>query len=225
MTTEATAVLSGTAVRFGRIVMPYGGIFHADVVLVDESEPAGPQTLTFMGVTMKMAVVRAISYVGSRGVRLIGGAGGWRTTVPAQQFSNPAGLRVSTIVGATASSVGEQVSLTSDPICGLDHQGVTYARSNGKASLVLNDPAVLGTSWWMDFNGIVQNSTRSTTLITSAYVCQAVQGAAGIYTIATEFPGDWIPGRTFANTTVSGQVNRVTHFIDGTSIRAEVMVS
>jgi len=223
--TLPTCDLSGTPVQYAKITFPYYGVFHADVTLVTQTEPTGTQTLTFLGMQMTCSVVRAISFVGSRGVRLVGGFGGWRTVVPAKQFSNAAGLKASTVVMLTAMEVGEKANIpaSSDFIVGTN--GVTYARSNGKASLVLNDPAIFDTAWWMDITGTVQITPRPSTLITSDFVCQAVTGAAGIYTVATETPSDWLPGRKFQSSTVNGQINRVQHTVEGTKVRTEVMVS
>ena len=210
--------LSGTPVQKGRVVMPALGIFHADVVLVDQTQPTGSQTLTLMGMVMTMAVVRAISFVGARGVCLVGGAAGWRQVVAAQQFSNPGGLMASTVINPTAALVGESVSIATDFQIGLG-----YARSNDKASCVLDD--ILGSVWWMSIAGIIQTSPRPATTIASQFTIQSSSGASGVYKVATETPGDWLPGANFALNGVSGQVSRVTHHIEPTNIVAEVMVA
>lgn len=211
------AALNGVPVAHGRIYIPATGMIVADVVLVSATDPTGPQTLVFAGLTIKCAVHRAINWVGVRGVRLIGGAGGWRQPLPPKPYQSTSQILTSTIVSDAAASVGEL-----PPQLAIDLPvGQTWIRVGGKASNVLND--LLKDGWWMDPAGIVQTKPRDATLISSDYVVTRVQGAPGRYVVASEAPEDWMPGRKFQTTTAQNTVSRVMHTIEPKAVKTEVL--
>jgi hypothetical protein len=220
------ASLSGIPITRLHLVVPAQGIWHADVALTTAIDVPGPQTLLLAGSTWIGAVVRAVDFSGVRGVRLVGGAGGWRKTVPALPYGpSPVGVPTSTILGDLAATIQELPPVL-DPTV-LPTVGNYYVRQHGAASLVLWDllAAEVLQTWWMNPAGVIQTSIRLPVVILSPFVAEAVRGESGWYRIATDSPGDWIPGATFASPTVSGTISRVEHRIQRGRFWTEVLAA
>jgi hypothetical protein len=214
------ADLNGVDVLHGRLTLPLTGLWHADIVLDAAQDSTGPQALTLAGTTWTGATVRAIDFVGRRGIRIVAGTGGWRTVIPAKQYG---ALPASTtaVLSDAAVACGELPPVVDPSVP--PYVGAAYLRANDRASLVLQQ--VLGDEWWADSSGRVQTAPRPATAIVSSFQALDVEGAAGWYEIATDFPGDWLPGATFSGPTVSGTVNRVEHTIEPERLRTRVMVA
>jgi hypothetical protein len=234
MTGALFADLSGTPVVKARIVVPYSGIWHADVTL-DRVLPApltGPQVLTLAGSTWACSVVRSGDYAGERRVRLVGGQGGWRTEIPAAglppPFVSPIGVPVALVLATAAGIAGELppnlAGYVGSPLLGGPPLGGAYVFQAGPMSLVLQD--ILGDTWYMDPTGQVQVlPLRPPTPVLSPFTVTAFDGAEGQAEIATDAPGDWMPGVTFVAPNLSGTVSRVAHVLGKDSFRSQVQLS
>jgi hypothetical protein len=216
----AFAELNGLPITSMHLVVPALGIWHADVSLGGSADPTGPQTLTLAGSTWLGTVFRSVTLAGEDKLRLVGGAGGWRKAIPAQQYQSQVGVPTSTVLSDAASLVGELPPVLAPTIP--FSLGNAFVRQAGAASLVLQQ--IVGDAWWMDLSGVVQTAARPTTAITSSFVVESSQGGAGWYRIATESPGDWQPGATFSGPTASGSVSRVEHRISGLKLWTEVLI-
>jgi hypothetical protein len=216
----ALADLSGIAIVHGRIVQPYSGLWHADLILATATDISGAQSLNFAGVAWICAYVRAIDFAGDRGVRVVGGFGGWRTTIPAKQYGSG---QISTlaVVADAASACGEPTPVLAASVSPFVGSG--WARQAGLASQVLYQ--ILGPNWWVNpTTGVVNTGTRTATAVTSPFQALAVHSAPGVYEIGSDKPNDWTPGVTFSGPTVNATVSRVTHIITPDKLRVEVMV-
>jgi hypothetical protein len=182
---------------------------------------AGPQALVMGSSAWSGSLVRAVDFAGTRSVRLVGGAGGWRNSIPAQQYASPVGVPTATVL-ADAAAVAHEIPPVVDPTL-QPTVGPAFVRQAGLASLVLDQ--VCGDQWWMDPTGTVQTSIRIPSPIVSAFSVQEVYGSEGRYTIQTEAPQDWSPGSLFAGPTVSGTISRTMWAFDGSGLRLEVLVS
>lgn len=212
--------LSGVLVHRMRLVVPFSGRWHADLVLVAAQDIAGPQTLNLAGTAWTCAYIRAIDFAGERGVRVVAGAGGWGQRIPDKQYGPGASITTQMVTSDAALACGEPAPVidTSVP----STVGNAYLRQAGPAVTVLQQ--FLGPAWWTDTGGRVQTAPRAGT-VSSAFSAIRVEGATGIYEIATEAPTDWMPGVSFSGPTVSGTVSRVTHVIDRDTFRTEVMAA
>jgi hypothetical protein len=228
------ADLSGVPVVAARLTVPYSGIWHADVTL-DRALPAplvGPQVLTLAGSMWACAVVRTGDYAGIRKARLVGGMGGWRTAILAAELPaplvSPIGVPITLVVSLASVLSGEippnLAGYTGSPLLGGPPLGGAYVFQAGPMSLVLQD--LFGDDWYLDPTGAVQVAPiRPPTPVISPWVATAYDGAAGIVEVATDSPGDWMPGATFIGPVVSGSVSRVAHVLKSGSLRSEVMVA
>jgi hypothetical protein len=219
----AFASLSGIPIVGLHLVIPALGLWHVDAVLSQMTDVSGLQVLQLSGSTWTCTAVRAADFAGASGLRLVAGAAGWRKNVPAKQYASPAGVPTATVLGDAAASVGE-----APPVLDLSVPatvGNNYVRQDGAASLVLNDLQNRGVlHWWADPSGVVQTMPRPSSAVASPFVAEAVYGASGWYRIATEFPGNWLPGSTFTGATVSGTISRVEHRIAHGRLWTEVLV-
>lgn len=207
--------LSGVQVVHGSITIPFSGIWMADVVLTEPKDVTGRQVLQLSDTKFSCTVVRAIDFAGARGVRLIGGAAGWRNELPPKQYGSwQVPVQMSVVLQDAAAAAKEAI------VVAADRQMPSFVRRKQAASFVLNE--LLGPSWWMDFDGVVQTAPRVTTPIASDFIAEGVVGAAGIWKIATETIADWTPGRTFKGPTSSGTISRVQHMIAKGSLRTVV---
>lgn len=201
--------LNGRRIVSGRITMPYYGAWVADVTIAVADVLPLASVLAFGDLTLTGTVYRMASFSGSRSARIVGGAAGWRKTIKAQGYSNPAGVRASLVLGDAAAAVGETVNLASDFIV-----GKAYVRETAPAERLLRQLA--GPTWWIDPAGVTQIGTRASGAITSPFLINDWSGGKGWFSVSTEKISDWMPGRSFSNSNVSNpqQIGMVTFLAD-----------
>ena len=212
--------LSGIDVVAGRLVVPFSGFWHADLLLSSATDVSGPQTLLFAGQPWACAYVRAVDFTGERGVRVIAGLAGWRKTIPFKQYGQGV-IATLQVLADAAAACGEAPPIVDASVPAT--VGSAFLRQTGAASLVLQQ--VLGSSWWTGPTGIVQTAPRLPTPITSSFQVTRVDGAEGLYEVTTDAPNDWLPGLSFQSLTASGTVSRVMHEIGRNTLRTEIMAS
>lgn len=210
------AGLDGIPIVRGSLVVPAWGIWHADVYLDRGDALSGKVTLQLADITAQGTIVRGISFLGQSGYRVVGGAAGWQTDIAARQYANPVALTLSTVLTDTAATIGETVVIPSDRTI-----GTAYVRQAGRASLVLQQLAQ--GAWYVDYDGKTYAQARQAGTVTSQWsVIDATQPSTA-YVVATEYPGDWLPGRAFKSEAIAGTINRVRHVIAPGKLRTEVL--
>jgi hypothetical protein len=218
----ASVTLNTIPVVEGRLTVPWSGLWHADLLLAHPPPvpTLGPQTLLVGTATWVCAIIREATYAGQRRVRVVGGAGGWQSTVPAKQYGG--GPPVQTLAVVTdAALAAKELPPVLGPTAPLT-LGSAYARANGAASRVLWD--IFGANWYLDPSGVIQATVRLAVPVVRPFDVTAVDGSTGIYEIATDHQEEWAPGSTFSNPVASGTVSRVTHVFRRGKSRLEVMV-
>jgi hypothetical protein len=225
----AFASLANVPIVSGRLTIPSQGLWHADLALATDS-PAVPispsQTLILGTITATCTVVRLTPWTGEVKARVVGGAGGWTTTLPGKQYSMPSGsIPTSMVVGDAARAVGEATPLLDDP-AGVASLGPNYFRAYGPAGALLwalTDTGVFPHGWWMDLSGVVHTETIPVSTISSDFSISEVDGACGRYVVFTEFAADWLPGASFSCATGRGTVSRVEHRLENDRMSTEVL--
>jgi hypothetical protein len=190
--------LNGQRTTSAVITIPFYGAWIADVVLALTASIPTQSRLTVGNLSLVGNVYRMATYVGSRSARIVGGFGGWRKVLPPQYYQNLGGIRLSTVLGDAAISVGEKINVASDISV-----GTSYARETGPASRLLRQLA--GPEWWVDNVGTTQIGSRPSSQITSPFEVAAWSGARGMFEVSTETVGDWMPARTFQSSNISTQ--------------------
>lgn len=215
------ATLNGGRLIKARVTIPYYGLWAADVVLASSDTLATSVTLTIGNLSMVGAVVRMASFAGTRSARIVGGAGGWRTTLPSKQYVSSNAIRLSQVLGDAAAEAGERLNLPIDATI-----GTMYVREQAPAQRVLRQLA--GPVWYVDLAGVTQVQDRPAASVRSSFTVIGWSGALGRFTVATEDYASWLPGASFSSPTVSTPqtVSLVTHTLDndGTA-RMEVLAA
>ena len=216
------ASLNNTPITRARLVIPYSGIWHADIWLDRVSDTTGPQALQIDALIATCAVVRQIDFTGESMLRVVGGAGGWRTQATAKLYAQ---ANLSTILGDTATAVGEQVNVVTDSAI-TPFYVITSEDDSGSpmpASQVLQD--LMGDQWYMDLSGVIQQGPRPSPAIASTFTLRTIDGPPGIYTVDSDNIADWLPGATFTAPTGSGTISRVEHILDAGKLTTQVMIT
>lgn len=185
------ASLNGEQVTSAKVTIPYYGVWTADVELAADKALTGPITFAFGNVTMVGHSFRTSGYAGSRKCLLTGGKAGWSKVIPEQAYSDPSGIKASTLLRDAAAACGESIGLNQDRTI-----GTAWNRAKEPASRVLR--SILGAAWWIDLLGVTQCQDRTLkTPIATPFTVENFDGGLGVVTIATEDPASWMPARTF----------------------------
>jgi hypothetical protein len=218
------ASLSGLPIVAMRLVLPWSGIWHADIQLDRAIDVPGPQLLTLSDFAGTCSVVpgHAVDFTGVRSLRAVGGQAGWRSYVPPMQYATPTGVPVAMVCSDAAALVGEVPPVVGPTVA--PTVGPSFLRQGGAASLVLQ--SLFADGWWMDPAGVVQVTPRLPTPIVAPFDLLAVDGPCALYTVASrgDIMAPWVPGSTFLAPTMTAPaiVNRVTHELRGGKLRTLV---
>lgn len=211
------AELNGNRARSVTLVMPYQGIWYADVYLDQSVSLSGIATLKIGGLSLKGSFFRSGAFVGASAFRLAGGFGGWSNIIPAKPYRSLFGVRFSLLALDAARECGELVVVPFDFTV-----GESYMRQNGPASRLLN---TLATQWWIDTNGITHTEPRLTPTVSSQFdtIPDGTDLAAGKVRVATDKPEDWQPGCFFSSPVLpTMQISGVVHKLDRDKLRTDV---
>lgn len=218
--TDFFAAVNGVRVVNARVIIPASGLWHADVRLDTATslpDEQGACTTLLAGLSLKGSKFRAANYQGSLRARLMGGIG-WTRPLGTKFYKLDAGVRASIVLGDAARELGETLSLATDRVL-----GVRWARIGGAPGSRLIRQ-IAGERWFITPDGITTIGERPGGIIASSYEVLASDGALGRFTIATETPADFAPGRTFSTPTLGPRViSCVEHVLTPDSFRTEVL--
>ncbi len=180
----------------GSIMIPYYGIWVADVVLSGVEDLTPGVTLVIGNLSMVGHVFRSSSFSGSRTARIVGGHGGWRKKISSQSYSSTKKIKKSMVLRDAASACGEQVKIAND-----SDLGDFWVREEGPAVFALRQ--IVGKTWFMGIDGVTQISDRTdTSLIQSPFDVNSWSGSKGAFNIATEDVASFVPARTFSGVNI-----------------------
>lgn len=173
-------------------------MWTAELSLAGDSAIPDSGTLEIGDLKLTGTTYRTLPFAGTRKILVIGGANGWSKVIESQNYTNPAGIPLSVVLGDAADACGEKVSIASDVTIGL-----SYERERAPASRVLRNFAADG--WWMRDDGVtvIGPRARAGEAITSKFQITSYDGAQGMAAVATEKLSDWLPGRTYAAPTLT----------------------
>lgn len=178
----------------GRVHLPAWGAPTAVVQLAEDDPIPTTGVLQIGDFSQVMTVEKTGPYGGSRGVWLVAGANGWRRTIQRQFYSDPQGVKLSSVIGDAARLCGETVVLGADFASRV--LGQFWARAEAPASHTLN--RTIGNSWWINPLGVTQIGDRPASVIEVDFDPVApIRPELGMYTIATEDLAPWVPGASF----------------------------
>lgn len=190
--------LNGERVVSAQLTIGRYGPAVADMMLATASPIPADATLTIGALSLKGKAFRMASFAGSRSVRFVGGAAGWRKTIKARGYSHAAGVKLSTVLGDAARDAGETLTLDADRVV-----GTAWIRDEDVAEKTLH--LLVPRRWWVNPAGVTVVGPRPSSLITSSFTVINWSGGRGRFEIATDIYQDWLPGRRFAAPTVTGE--------------------
>lgn len=213
----ALATLNGETITRMRLTMPRVGAWVADVEIDSSSAPSDPVVLTLGDLTLVGAMYSGgTPFHGRTRVRIVGGAGRWRSHVAAKGYTSIAGgVSLSTVLGDAAREVGETVVIPDDRTI-----GDAYAREDGPASRLLWQ---LAGEWYVRDDGATVIASRPDGAISDAFDVVAYDGASDMITIASDTFASFRPGRTVSTSVLgSRRIGTVVHVVDRARVRTEL---
>jgi hypothetical protein len=197
---------AGLQIVSGSLLIPQVGAWTADLQLAGSQSLSGTVTVLIGNLSLSGTVFRSAAYGGQTKVRLVGGAGGWRTAVKAQGYGSSNGVQLSAVLQDAAAACGE----TMGPIPS-QNIGNGYARialSTSVASDVLWHMIDLGfiPAWYVDVTGTTQVTAWPSTTIQTPFTVTDQRTDEGVAVIATEDYASWMPGCSFTNPLTQGTV-------------------
>ncbi len=208
--------ISGQAVYEAEIVMPRSGAWTATVQLDAEAKLPKSLALTYKDQTWTCALVEGGVYGGRYLARLVGGANGLRTKLPAKWYRD---VSVRAILADLARESGETFSSTI--LAGvLERILPTWTRQEGSTGGAIGElAAALEMTWRVLRDGTVWIGAETWPEATGQFVVTDERPQNGRITVAPE-AAFLIPGTTFRGK----KVTEVEYSIKADSIRANVLL-
>ncbi len=212
-----TSRLSGKTVLSAEVTVPRIHAWHADLIIDSVETVSGAVTLDFEGLSFVGTVLRAGVYAGRLGVRMVGGAGGLTTELPARSYIETS---VGTVLADILRESGETLSATSDAsilAAGL----MKWHREVGPASHALvNLLDKVGATFRVLRDGTIWVGVTSYPVVSPTHVLVDEDWVAGIITIAPDAP-ELEPGTTF----LGQKIELVVHRLLPKSLRTEAHIT
>lgn len=201
------------------IRIPLIGIWDADVTLSDV--PSGTVltdvVLTLAGLRLVGRVYRGGAWHGSYHARIVGGKGGWMQALPPKGYRSLTSVKASLVLKDAAKVVGETIDITKDDDWGLGSHWIRTAQPAGR---IFNQ---LGRAWYMREDGVTVVRARESGTVGAQFDAVSADPARGLYTIATEQPESFMPGkRVIGPTLPEVNVRGVVHRSSGNEVRTEL---
>ena len=210
------ASVNGLQVVGGSLLIPLIGMWTADLRLATSQMVTGQATVVIGNLSLLGTVYRADDYGGQVRVRMVGGYGGWRVSIPPQGYGNASGVQLSTVLQDAASACGEQVNVSSNP-----NVGNAYVRTQFPTSVagdVLWQMLSQGfiPAWYVGPSGVTQIAAWPTVSVSTPFTVTDQKPDEGLVTIATEDYASWLPGCTFTSPLLaSPQTSAGVHYVWG----------
>ena len=199
------ASVAGLQIVGGELLIPLIGAWTADLHLAGAGEiPSGPVSVVIGNLTLSGSVYRWATYGGQTRARLVGGAGGWRTSIAAQGYGSNAGIQLSLILGDAAAACGETIDVPASVSVGNGYARMAFASSVAGDVLwqALSQGLIPG--WYVDATGTTQATSWPATTIATPFVPESQRPDEGIVIVATEDYVSWMPGASFTHPLLQG---------------------
>jgi|HubBroStandDraft_1064217.scaffolds.fasta_scaffold03928_3 hypothetical protein len=220
------SAVNGYQIVCGSLVIPLVGVWTADLTLANAPTLSGKVSVTIGNLTLAGTVYRSEQYGNQVKCRLVGGAGGWRSSIPVQGYGSSNGIMMSTVLNDAAAACGETVNVANDQSIGNGYARVSFDTS--VASDVLWHMIDLGfmPAWYVDVNGTTQNVAWPSSTVGTPFLPTSQHPDQGMIEIATEDYASWLPGCSFSHPLLSGTyTSSGVHYVwdEGGKFRFEVL--
>lgn len=153
------ATVAGHRATHARVMIPKKGIWYLEAALDGEHAIASGTVVEtkLADLTLSGAVLSGGAKKGRSVFRIVGGKGGWHQVIPAFNYANDAGTKITKVIGDAAAKVGESFSDTSSVSA-----GIGYTRPEGRASEVLD---LAPDGWYVTEAGVTKLGSRPTSTL------------------------------------------------------------
>jgi hypothetical protein len=183
---------AGERVTAVSLIWSRWGLWSADIALALTTViPSAASPLVIGDLTLTGTSFRDGLDEGARTARLVGGYGGWRKDVAAQDYRGSS-VMASTVLRDAANAVGERIAMDAQ-----DTNLQRFTREAGPASRVLRQ--VAGASWWIAPDGVTHIGPRPAGKVKGDFVIISSIAKYKGFEIATEALSTWLPGATFVD--------------------------
>lgn len=150
--------INGEPVEKAEIHIPAGGVWWADLDLIEDPELSGSATLTIGDRTLVGTIdpMHNGTFGLRRRLRLLGGAGGWSSLLLAKGYHNDAGVTAREVVNDLIAENGEQLG---DFAPERETLGADFAREAAPAARTL-EAAIGSAAWWVGLDGVTRVGQR-----------------------------------------------------------------
>jgi hypothetical protein len=221
------ATVAGLQIVSGSLSIPLVGVWTADVALATQNTlPTGLVVVQIGNLSLSGTVYRSESYGGQVKARIVGGYGGWRSSIAAQGYGSPSGVKLSTILQDAAQAAGETVNVQNDTTVGNGFARMAFDTSVASDVLWLLVRLGFIPAWYVDPTGTTQNVAWPSNAVTTPFQVTAQHPEQGMIEIATEDYVSWMPGCTFSAPQLSGTyTSNGVHYVwdGGGKFRFEVL--
>ena len=181
--------LNGHRATSARVNIPAWGCWYAEVALDGEHTLSGSVTLKMADLTLVGTVLSGGPQKGRSNYRIVAGAGGWGRDLPKLSYASDASVKVSTVLGDAAASVGENLAA----VASTARLGPGWARQAGPANTLLN--LIAPRAWYVDEAGVTRLGARAAgALVGTAARITPVDLARGKVVLAAEKIATILPG-------------------------------
>ena len=156
MTAEAYASVNGQRLTAVRLVVPNVGPWHAECDFEVAPELDGAVKLKLGALELSGTITEGGTFGLQRKVRIVAGAGGWGSSVPAKDYHNDAGIKARNVAEDAAREVGERLGTF---LPAAERIRSDYVRQSGPAAQALVD-VLGGVAWWVDYEGATNAGPR-----------------------------------------------------------------
>lgn len=185
----SSGTLDGNRITHARTHVPAWGLWYADAELDDEVELEGEVNLVIGDLTLQGAILAGGPWKGSSNYRIVAGAGGWNATIDGRDYSNDAGVKLSTVLLDAARDAGETFDASSIPSKTI---GPKFTREAGPAARVLEQ--LVPENWYVGEDGITRIGRRPTVELTATAARKRVDLARGVVELAGDDIATILPG-------------------------------
>ncbi|MBA3841095.1 MAG: hypothetical protein H0X39_00470 [Actinobacteria bacterium] len=186
MSDELFVSCNGERLTAVNLTVSNNGPWIADVDFEAEPSVSGRVKLV-IGSLVAFGTVSSGTFGAQTKARIVGGAGGWGTTLGGKSYANDAGIKALTIAQDAARAAGETIG---DFVPTSERVGRAFVRDAGPGSRAL-EVAAGGAAWWVDYAGVTNVGPRpAVPLDAGAYQVLAYDPRDQIVTLGMDDPAE-----------------------------------
>ena len=179
------ASVAGQRITYAIVRIPYSGAWVADLDVDTDTTMSGKVEIKIGALALVGTIDPRFSgaFAMNTKLRVVAGNGKIDTVLKAKNYANDLEIKMQTVVADIVREAGETLEPTySDPM----RFGAHYVRQSAPASRLLRQ--MVGSSWWVDLDGVVRIGERAQAEIAEDYEVLDFDPRTKIATVSTDNP-------------------------------------